>query len=330
MITVGIPDDYGDVVRTLVSFGKIADHPVLIWTTPAKSVDELASRLAPVEALVLVRERTPVTAELMGRLPKLKMVTLSGPYPNVDLAACTDHGIVVCQSRNRETFATPELTWGLILAAMRNIPEEAARLKAGLWQRGQGRVLRGKTLGIFGYGRIGKVVAEYGRAFGMKVLVHSGTRSSAEAHTAGYETCSKEALFAGSDILSVHVRYSTATKGLITRDDLDRMKPDALFVNTSRAELLVVGALEAALQNGRPGFAAVDVYDQEPLYAGSELPGIVNMPNVLCTPHLGFVAREPFEEYFSDQFDRVLAFERKQPIDVTNSEVLTSAALRMR
>jgi D-3-phosphoglycerate dehydrogenase len=322
MIKIGIPDDYADVVRTLPSFAKVAGHSVSIWTDAVSGVDALAERLEDVEALVLLRERTPITAALVARLPRLRLVTISGPYPNVDVAACTAHGVAVSASANRPSFATPELTWGLIMAAMRHIPGEVARLKGGQWQRQIGRVLHGRTLGVLGFGRIGKVVAGYGRAFGMRVLVWSRERGRAEAKAQGFEIADDASeLFEQSDVLSVHLRLTAETHGLITDADLARMRPDALFVNTSRAELVAPGALVAALKAGRPGAAAVDVFDKEPVLGARD--PLLALPNVLATPHLGFVALDPLEDYFSDQFDRVLAFERGSPVDVINPEALT-------
>ena len=230
MVTIGIPDDYADMVRTLPSFQKVAGHPVSIWTDAARDVDELADRLKDVEALALIRERTPISASLLARLPKLKMITISGPYPNVDLAACSAHGVMLCASANRPTLATPELTWALVMAATRRIPQEVERLKSGGWQGRIGGMLHNRTLGVAGFGRIGKVVAGYGRAFGMRVLVWSRERGQDEARTLGYEVAtSKVALFTEADVLTLHLRLTRETRGFVTRGDLARMKPDALL-----------------------------------------------------------------------------------------------------
>jgi D-3-phosphoglycerate dehydrogenase / 2-oxoglutarate reductase len=321
-MNIGIPDDYADVVRTLPSFRKVAGHRVSIWTDAAHDIDVLAERFADVDTLVLLRERTRISADLVARLPKLKLITISGPYPNIDVDACTAHGIAVCAAKNRESYATPELTWALVLSAMRRIPQETAGLKAGRWQRDIGRVLHGRTLGVFGFGRIGKVVAGYGRAFGMRVLVWSRERGRAEAAAQGFESSNgKDHLFAQADVLTLHVRLMPETRGIVTRADLARMKPASLFVNTSRAELVEPNALVEALRAGRPGFAAVDVYEHEPVL-DTDHP-LLHLPNALCTPHLGFVALDQLDEYFSDQFDRVLAFERGEPIDVVNSAAVT-------
>ncbi len=324
MMTIGIPDDYADMVRTLPSFRKVAGHPLTIWTDAAHDVDELADRLKDVEALVLIRERTPISAPLLARLPKLRMITLSGPYPNVDLAACNAKGVMLCASANRPTLATPELTWALVMAATRRIPQEVERLKSGGWQGRIGGMLHNRTLGVAGFGRIGKVVAGYGRAFGMRVLVWSRERGQDEARTLGYEVAtSKVALFTEADVLTLHLRLTRETRGFVTRGDLAHMKPDALLVNTSRAELIEPGALVDALNAGRPGFAAVDVFEHEPVLGAND--PLLQLPNALCTPHLGFVAREPMDEYFADQFERVLAFERGAPIDVVNAEAIAKA-----
>ena len=217
MLKIGIPDDYADVVRTLPSFAKMSGHAVSIWTDAAPDIDALAARFKDVEALVLLRERTPISAALVGRLPKLRLITISGPYPNIDVAACTANGIAVCASTNRASMATPELTWGLIMAAMRHIPGEVARLKAGGWQHDIGRVLHGRRLGIYGFGRIGKVVAGYGRAFGMRVLVWSRERGRAQALAEGFDVAAgPEQLFAHSDVLSLHLRLTPETRGCIT------------------------------------------------------------------------------------------------------------------
>jgi D-3-phosphoglycerate dehydrogenase len=327
MMKIGIPDDYADVVRTLPSFAKTSGHTVSIWTDAAPDLDAQVERCKDVEALVLLRERTPISAALVARLPALRLITISGPYPNIDVAACTAHGIAVCAAVNRASMATPELTWGLIMGAMRHIPGEVARLKGGGWQRQIGRVVHGRTLGIFGFGRIGKVVAGYGRAFGMRVLVWSRERGRAEAKAVGYDIAAgADELFAQSDVLSIHLRLTPETRACITRSDLARMQPGSLFVNTSRAELIAPGALVEALKSGRPGSAAVDVFENEPVKDARD--PLLALPNALCTPHLGFVPLDQLDEYFSDQFDRVLAFERGQAIDVVNPEVLGKAGIR--
>jgi D-3-phosphoglycerate dehydrogenase len=325
MMKIGIPDDYADVVRTLPSFAKMSGHAVSIWTDAVADLDAQVERFKAVEALVLLRERTPITAALVARLPALRLITISGPYPNIDVAACTARGVAVCAAVNRASMATPELTWGLIMAAMRHIPGEVARLKSGAWQHQMGRVLHGRTLGIFGFGRIGRVVAGYGPAFGMRVLVWSRERGRAEAQAQGFDVVTgPDELYARSDVLSVHLRLTPQTRACITRADLARMQPGSLLVNTSRAELIEPGALVEALKAGRPGSAAVDVFEREPVLGARD--PLLALPNALCTPHLGFVALDQLEDYFSDQFDRVLAFERGEAIDVINPEVLTRSS----
>jgi D-3-phosphoglycerate dehydrogenase len=308
-------------VRTLPSFAKISGHAVSIWADAVPDIEAQAERFRNVEALVLLRERTPISAALVERLPGLRLITISGPYPNIDVAACTARGVAVCASVNRASMATPELTWGLIMAAIRHIPGEVARLRGGGWQHQIGRVLHGRRLGILGFGRIGKVVAGYGRAFGMRVLVWSRERGLAEARAQGFEVAaSPDELFAQVDVLSIHLRLTPETRACITRADLARMQPGSLLVNTSRAELIQAGALVEALKAGRPGSAAVDVFEREPVLGARD--PLLALPNALCTPHLGFLALDQLNDYFSDQFDRVLAFEAGQPIDVINPEAL--------
>jgi len=321
---VAILDDYLDVVPTLSSFSeftKAGRHRVTAWKDHTKDVDRLAERLADTQALVLLRERTPVAAALLGRLRSLKLITQNGPYPHVDVAACTRAGVILCAGKPRPSSATAELTWGLVLAAMRRIPQEMARLRSGGWQGTLGTGLRGRALGVFGYGTIGRQVAGFGRAFGMKVIVWSRERGMAAARTDGHEIAgSQERLFEESDVVSLHVRLVEETHGIVRASDLARMKPQALFVNTSRAALVEEGALVRALRAGRPGAAAVDVYEQEPV-TDRDHP-LLNMENVVCTPHLGYVERDQLDRYFADQFARIAAFERGEPIDVVNPEAL--------
>src|SRR5271170_2038479 len=265
---VSILDDYHDTLRTLACFGKLSGHDVTIWNDHVQEVDALAARLKDAEVLVLIRERTKIRAPLLERLPKLKLISQRSVYPHIDIDACTRLGVIVSSSQHAGTpsYATAELTWGLILAAMRQIPQQMAALKAGRWQIGVGNSLREKTLGIFGYGRIGSVVAGYGKAFGMNVVVWSSEASLARARSEGLHTAaSKRRLFEESDVLSLHLRLVDATRGIVAADDLAAMKPEALIVNTSRAPLIEPGALVKALQNGRPGMAAIDVYEEEPL-----------------------------------------------------------------
>ena len=323
---ISILDDYHDTVRTLDCFAKLAGHDVTIWNDHVQDVDALAARLRDAEALVLIRERTQIRAPLLERLPKLKLISQRSVYPHIDVEACTRLGIVVSSSQHAgsPSYATAEMTWGLILAAMRKIPQQMASLKAGAWQIGVGTTLRGKTLGIYGYGRIGSVVAGYGRAFGMKVLVWARPPSLAAARADGYAAAaSKEAFFADCDVISLHMRLVPATRHIVTAADLARTKPTALLVNTSRAPLIEPAALVNALRAGRPGMAAIDVYEQEPVRDTSH--PLLNMPNVVCTPHLGYVTREEYEVQFTDIFDQIVAYAAGRPINVVNPGVLKGA-----
>ena len=320
---ISILDDYHDTLRTLTCFKKLAGYDVTIWNDHVQDVDMLAERLKDADALVLIRERTKIQAPLLERLPKLKLISQRSVYPHIDVAACTRLGVIVSSGQHpgSPSYATAELTWGLVLAAMRQIPQQMASLKAGGWQTGVGSTLRDKTLGIFGYGRIGSVVAGYGRAFGMNVLVWARPASLAQARADGYATApSKEAFFRDCDVISLHMRLVDATRGIVTEADLARMKPTALLVNTSRAPLIEPGALVAALRAGRPGYAAVDVYEEEPLRDTAH--PLLNMPNVVCTPHIGYVSREEYEIQFADIFDQILAYAAGTPLNVVNPDVL--------
>jgi len=320
---VSILDDYHDTLRTLEAFRKLAGHEVTVWNDHVQDTDPLAQRLTDADALVLIRERTKIRAPLLERLPRLKLISQRSVFPHIDVDACTRLGVVLCsnQTFSRPSYATAELTWGLVIAAMRDIPLQMASLKAGTWQAGVGSTLRGKTLGIFGYGKIGAVVAGYGKAFGMKVLVWSRDASLAKARADGHAVAeSKFALFEQSDIVSLHLRLIDATRGIVTAADLGRMKPTALIVNTSRAPLIEPGALVAALKAGRPGKAAVDVFEEEPVRDTAH--PLLNMPNVVCTPHLGYVTREDHEIAFSEIFEQINAFAAGKPINVVNPEAV--------
>ena len=321
-MNIAILDDFADFARGLPGFAKLDGHQVTVWTDHTKDVDALAGRLKDAEALILLRERTPIPAALIERLPRLRLVTINGPCPHVDIAACTRRGVVVsCNLHSRPSYATAELTWGLVLAAARRIPQEAARLKGGGWQSTVGIGLRGRALGVYGYGRIGQQVAGYGKAFGMRVLVWARETALAAARADGCVAVpGKQALFEEADVLSVHLRLVPETRGIITAADLARMKPTGVFVNTSRAGLVEPGALAAALRAGRPGFAAVDVFEDEPL--GGDGHPLLKMENAVCTPHLGYVERDQLERYFDDQFEQVLAFARGSPVNVINPEAL--------
>jgi D-3-phosphoglycerate dehydrogenase len=322
-MNVTVLDDWQNVVRKLEAYKKMKDHEVTIWNDHTKDTDVLAERLKDTEALILIRERTPIRAPLIERLPKLKLVSQRSVYPHIDVDALTKRGIVLSSDQHpgKPSFATAELTWGLVIAAMRHIPQEMANLKAGRWQSTIGTGLRGRNLGIFGYGRIGAAVAGYGRAFGMNVTVwgREGSRSRAQAD--GYAVAaSREAFFDDSDVISLHLRLVDGTRGIVTAEDLARMKPTALIVNTSRAGLIAPGALAEALKKGRPGMAAVDVFEEEPVL-GANHP-LLAMDNVVATPHLGYVERDGYEASFSSTFGQVLAFAAGKPINVMNPEAL--------
>jgi D-3-phosphoglycerate dehydrogenase len=319
---ISILDDYFDTVRTLPCFGKLDGHDVTIWNDHVQDTAVLAERLADTEALVLIRERTKIQAPLLERLPALRLISQRSVYPHIDIEACTRRGVIVCSSQHAGTpsYAAAELTWALVLAAARQLPQQIASMKAGRWQSGVGTSLRHKTLGIFGYGRIGAAVAGYGRAFGMDVLVWAGEESLERARQDGYTPAvSKQAFFADSDVLSLHLRLFPATRGIVTAEDLSRMKPTAILVNTSRAALIEAGALEGALRVGRPGMAAVDVYENEPVTDTSN--PLLTMDNVICTPHIGYVTREEYQTQFSDIFDQIVAYAAGAPINVVNPGV---------
>ena len=323
---VSILDDYFDTLRTLACFDKLDGHEVTVFTDHVEDVDQLADRLRDSEALVLIRERTEIRAPLLERLPRLRLISQRSVYPHIDVDACTQLGIVVSSDLHAGTpsYATAELTWGLVLAAMRQIPQQVASLKAGTWQAGVGRTISFKTLGIFGYGRIGKVVAGYGHAFGMDVVVWASQASRAKAEADGIAVAAnKEAFFETSDIVSLHMRLVDATRGIVTATDLARMKPTGLLVNTSRAGLIEPGALVAALRSGRPGMAAVDVYEDEPLLDTTH--PLLGMDNVVCTPHIGYVTRDEWEVQFADVFDQINAYDSGSPINVVNPDVLPNA-----
>src|SRR5688572_10029835 len=300
-MNITILDDYHDTVRTLECFSKLGGHNVTIWNDHVQDTDVLAERLKDTEVLVLIRERTQIRTPLLERLPRLKLISQRSVYPHIDVDTCTRRGVVVSSSQHPgvPSYATAEMTWGLVIAAMRQIPQQMASLKAGKWQSGVGYGLRGKTLGIYGYGRIGRTVADYGKAFGMQVLIWARAASLERAKMDGYVAAqSKAAFFENSDVISLHMRLVAATRHIVTAADLTRMKPSALLVNTSRAGLIEPDALVNALRAGRPGMAAVDVYEQEPLLDTSH--PLLKMDNAVCTPHIGYVTRDEFEIHFID------------------------------
>jgi D-3-phosphoglycerate dehydrogenase len=318
---ISILDDYDDTLRTLACFQKLKGHDVEIWNDHVQDVDILAQRLKDTEALVLIRERTKIPAALLDRLDKLKLISQRSVYPHIDIGACSRRGVIVSSNLHAGTpsYAAAELTWGLILAAMRQIPQQMEALQSGQWQTGVGSTLRGKTLGIYGYGRIGSVVAGYGRAFGMNVLVWAREDSRARARNDGYSTApDRSAFFESCDVLSLHMRLVRETTGIVTATDLGRMKPSSLLVNTSRAPLIEQGALVKALKAGRPAMAAIDVYEEEPVLNGDD--PLLALKNVVCTPHIGYVTREEYETQFSDIFDQIVAYCAGKPIHVVNSK----------
>jgi len=320
---IAILDDYFDTLRQLPCFDKLTGHEVTVWNDRA-TTDQLIDRLNETEILVLFRERTTIDSALLDNLPNLRMISQRSVYPHVDVEACTRNGVMLCSNMTggASSFAAAELTFGLILAAVRQIPQQMAALKQGIWQTGVGQTLHGKTLGIHSYGRIGKSVARYGRAFGMNVLVYGGKTSSGKAQEDGYSLAeSREHFFSSCDVISLHVRLKPDTRESITYSDLTQMKPTALLVNSSRAGLIESGALVKALNNGTPGMAAVDVYEQEPVMNADH--PLLKMNNVVCTPHIGFVTEEEFDIQFSDIFDQVVAFANDDPINVINPEVVS-------
>lgn len=312
-----IPDDYQDAVRGLACFAKLAGHSVKVYTDTVKEVDALTERFQEADALVLIRERTRITAPLLERLPRLRLISQTGKgTAHIDLAACARHGVVVTAGTG-SPYAPAELTWALVLAALRHVPGETARLRAGQWQSTMGTGLRGRTLGIWGYGKIGTLVAGYGRAFGMDVRVWGREGSLSRARSDGYALfAGREELFERSDVLSLHLKLGAETRGIVTAGDLARMRPDALLVNTSRAELIAPGALASALRAGRPGFAAVDVYEEEPVLGAAH--PLLALDNAVCTPHLGYVERDGYESYFGQAFDQVVAFAEGRPVDAVS------------
>ena len=320
---VTILDDYHNTLVTLECFKKLDGHEVTIWNDHVQDTDALAERLKDTEVLVLIRERTKIRTPLLERLPNLKLISQRSVWPHINVDTCTRLGIVVSSDLHMgsPSFATAELTWGLILSAYRDIPRQMASLQAGTWQTGVGRTLMGKTLGLHGFGRIARRVARYAQAFDISVVVWAREESREKALAEGFETAgSKADFYAGCDIVSLHMRLVDATRGIVTREDLGRMRPDALIVNTSRAGLIEPGALVGALRAGRPGMAAVDVYEAEPIREANH--PLTSLPNVICTPHIGYVTRDEYELQFTDIFDQIVAYAAGEPRNVVNPEVL--------
>jgi D-3-phosphoglycerate dehydrogenase len=317
-----IPDDYQNVVHELRCYAALAGHDVARYREPAPDLSDFARRLHAAEGIVPIRERSSFPRELIEQLPKLRVISQTGRSTrHIDVDACTEHGIVVMAGTHASPIAPAEMTWALVLASRRHVPEEVERMKKGEWPCTLSHRLAGSTLGIFGLGMIGTLVARYGAAFGMNVLVWGQEASAQRAREAGYEFArSKADLFERSDVLCLLVRMTPQTRGIVTREDLARMKPTALFVNTARAALIENGALVAALQSGRPGFAAVDVYEHEPIVAANH--PMLAMPNVVCTHHIAWAEHDTFELYFGEAFDNLVAYARGEPRNVINPEAL--------
>jgi D-3-phosphoglycerate dehydrogenase len=318
-MNIVIPDDYQDAVRHLAAFQKLAGHTVTIYNDTVTDIETLAERFQDAEVLVLIRERTAITEALLARLPRLKLICQTGQgVAHIDVPACTRHGVAVAVGSG-SPYAPAELTWALVLASMRHILQEVENLKAGRWQRTVGRGLHGRVLGIWGYGKIGRLVAGYGKAFGMRLLVWGREGSLTAAQQDGIESAADvHDLFRRSDVLSLHLKLVAATRDIVTPALLAEMKPSALLVNSSRAELIEAGALVSALQAGRPGYAAVDVFEQEPV---TDNP-LLHLENVVATPHIGYVEADGYELYFGTAFDHLLAFANGAPTGILNPEVL--------
>jgi D-3-phosphoglycerate dehydrogenase / 2-oxoglutarate reductase len=322
-MNIAVIDDYQDAFRTLRCYPKLERHEVLVYNDTEKDPDRLAERLKKAEAVILTQARSPFPRALIERLPELKLISQTGRSTgHIDIDACTEHGVVVSAAGKATAHPTAELTWGLILGALRHIPYEVQRLKEGHWQSTVGVCVQGKTLGIYAYGRIGSLVANVGRAFGACVVCWGREGSLGRAREAGYEVAlSRRAFFAQSDILSLHLPLNTETRSIVTAEDLARMKPSALIVNTSRAEIIAEGALVEALNAGRPGSAAVDVFEDEPV-TGAAHP-LLKMHNVVATPHLGYVERDNYELYYGLVVDQILAYAGGSPINVLNPEAMS-------
>jgi len=320
---IAILDDYFDTVRGLPCFARLEGHDVTIWNDHLQDTDGLAERLRDTEVLCLIRERTEIRAPLLDRLKNLRLISQRSSYHHIDVAACTRNGIILSSNQEAETpsFAAAELTWALALAAARDIPRQMQSLRAGSWQCGVGTTLRGKVYGVHGYGRIGAEVARYAKAFGMDVVVWARDATRERARADGWRTAeSQEAFYAECDVISLHMRLLDATRHIVKASHLALMKPTAILVNTARAPLIEPGALVAALKSGRPGKAAVDVFEDEPMRDPAH--PLLNMDNVVATPHIGYVSTDAFERQFTQIFDQILAYAAGKPINVINPEVL--------
>lgn len=319
---IAVIDDYQDAFRTLKCYAKLKGHDVMVYNDTEKDPVRLADRLQAAEAVLLTQQRSRFPSAVIERLPKLKVISQTGrATAHIDVEACTRHGILVSAGGAGRPHTTAELTWGLILAALRHIPYEVKRLREGHWQSTIGTAVQGKTLGIYALGKIGSLVAGVGRAFGARVICWGREGSTTRAREAGYEVAAgRESFFRESDIVSLHLPLTKETRGIVTRKDLDLMKPTALIVNTSRAGLIAEGALADALKAGRPGFAAVDVFEDEPV-VGAAHP-LLKMDNAICTPHLGYVERDSYESYYGDAVEQIVAYAEGKPINVVNPETL--------
>lgn len=319
---IAVIDDYQDAFRTLRCYAKLKDHEVLVYNDTEKDAARLAERLKDAEAVILTQQRSRFPRAVIERLPKLRLLSQTGRNAgHIDVEACTERGIVVSAGGSGNPHPTAELTWGLILTALRHIPYEVRRLREGRWQSTLGVAVQGKTLGIYALGRIGTLVAKVGWAFGARVLCWGREGSVARAREAGYEVAkSREAFFAECDILSLHLPLNKETRGIVTREDLARMKATALIANTSRAGIIAEGALVEALKAGRPGFAAVDVFEDEPVIGATH--PLLKMDNVVCTPHLGYVERDTYEAYYGTVVDQILAYAAGKPVNVVNPEAI--------
>ena len=319
---IAVIDDYQDAFRRGAAFSRLKEHAVVAFNDTEKDPAKLAARLADADVVVLTQQRSPFPRAVIDNLPKLKLIVQTGRNTNhVDVAACTERGIVIAAAGGGSPTATAELAWALILASLRHIPFEVAALKNGAWQSTVGTGLHGRTLGIYALGRIGGCVAQVGKAFGMQVTCWGREASKAKVREAGFSVpASREEFFAGADIISLHIPLNKETRGIITAADLAGMKPTALLVNTSRAPLVAPGALVEALKAGRPGFAAVDVFEEEPVLGGNH--PLLKMPNVTCTPHLGYVEQRTYDSFYSSAVDGILAFASGKPANVLNPDAL--------
>ena len=331
-MNIVILDDYQDAVRKLACAARLDSYPAKVYTNTVKGIGQLSVRLKDADIIVLIRERTQLNRQIIEKLPKLKLIAQTGRVgSHVDVAACTERGIAVAEGVG-SPIAPAELTWALVMAAMRRIPQYVAHLKHGAWQQaglkagsmppnfGLGSVLKGKTLGIWSYGKIGQIIAGYGRAFGMRVVIWGRDATREQAQADGFEVAtSKAEFFSQSDVISLHLRLNDETRGIVSLEDLSRMKPTSLIVNTSRAELIEPDALLAALNRGRPGFAAVDVFESEPILQGHAL---LRLENCICTPHIGYVEQDSYEMYFGSAFDNVVNFIEGKPSNIVNPAAL--------